>query len=257
MDKKNIFFLEVGINHFGKVKEANKYLNYFLNSQFNYLTFMLQTEKFYKKYIKKINFHLPRSFYEKAIKLSHKKNKKIGIAVCDLKTFEPLSNLNFDFYKLLSVGINQFDLIGFLNKKNKSVFVSTGFNVTDSKIKKCLKTFKSKKKINLLHSPMTYNPNELNLNRIDDLRNKFKLPVGYSNHNNDKNTLNIVSVYKPSSVFVYCKSRKKNRVYPDDGHAFYLDELDAIIQNYAKYYLMSTKSKKIKKINIFANKFKF
>ena len=46
--------LEVGINHFGKVKEANKYLNYFLKSKFNYLTFMLQTEKFYKKYRKNV-----------------------------------------------------------------------------------------------------------------------------------------------------------------------------------------------------------
>ena len=114
-----MIILEVGINHFGKTKEANKYLNYFLKSKFNYLTFMLQTEKFYKKYEKKINFHLPISFYKKALRLSHKKNKKIGIAVCDLKTFKPLSNLNFDFYKLLGISINNKDLISKLKNKIK------------------------------------------------------------------------------------------------------------------------------------------
>ena len=65
MDKKNIFFLEAGINHFGKIKEANEYLNYFLNSKFNYLTFMLQTEKFYNKYKRKINFHRPITYRSK------------------------------------------------------------------------------------------------------------------------------------------------------------------------------------------------
>ena len=54
---KIMMILEVGINHFGKIKEANKYLNYFLKSKFNYLTFMLQSEKFYKKYRRKIDFN--------------------------------------------------------------------------------------------------------------------------------------------------------------------------------------------------------
>ena len=74
---------------------------------------------------------LPKSFYERAIKLSHKKNKKIGIAVCDTKTYKPLSNLNFDFYKLLSIAINEEDLIKDLKKKKKQVFISTGSKVTD------------------------------------------------------------------------------------------------------------------------------
>tara|TARA_B100000029_G_C17310477_1_gene864199 strand:+ start:87 stop:416 length:330 start_codon:yes stop_codon:yes gene_type:complete len=64
---KTMMILETGINHFGKIKEANEYLNYFLKSKFNYLTFMLQSEKFYKKYKRKIDFKLPKSFYEKAL----------------------------------------------------------------------------------------------------------------------------------------------------------------------------------------------
>jgi len=36
--------LEVGINHFGKLSEANYYLNFFLKSNFKYLTFQIQSK---------------------------------------------------------------------------------------------------------------------------------------------------------------------------------------------------------------------
>ena len=81
--------LEAGINHFGKISEASKLLNFFLKSNFKHLTFMIHNKNFYEKMRKKINFILPKSFYANAIKLAHKKNKKIGLSVCDFKTYEP------------------------------------------------------------------------------------------------------------------------------------------------------------------------
>ena len=223
-----MIILEVGINHFGKIKEANKYLNYFLKSKFNYLTFMLQTEKFYEKYRKKIDFHLPKSFYERAIKLSHKKNKKIGIAVCDLKTFKPLSNLNFDFYKLLGLSINNKDLINELRKKKKKVFISLSKG-SNQKIKKCLNYFKNKNKLNLIYTSMSYDHADLNLKRITDLKKRFKLPVGYGHHYNNSFPLFLSLFHKPSFYFVYIKSfSKRNRKYPDDDHAFLTKDLNKL-----------------------------
>ena len=253
------FYIEAGINHFGKAKEANKILNYFLKSKFTNLTFMIQTNEFYSAQKSKgLDFQLSKSFYEQAIKKCHKNKKKIGLSVCSLESFEKYKNLDFDFYKLLSIAINNFGLIEEIKKKNKPVYISTGINGTDTNIKKCLKSFKPLKKLHLLHTPMTYNLIELNLSRINDLRNKFNLPVGFSNHNNDKNILNFLIFFKPAYIFVYCKTKSKNkRVYPDDGHAFFFDELDKILINYFKYLKLSLKSKKIKKVNIFANEFKF
>ena len=223
-----MIILEVGINHFGKIKEANKYLNYFLKSKFNYLTFMLQTEKFYEKYRKKIDFHLPKSFYERAIKLSHKKNKKIGIAVCDTKTYKPLSNLNFDFYKLLGISINNKDLIDELRKRKKKIFISLSKG-SDKKIKKCLKYFKNKNKLNLIYTSMSYKPSDLNLKRINDLKKKFKLPVGYGHHYNKSFPLFLSLFYKPSFCFAYIKFfSKKDRRYPDDAHAFLTKDLNKL-----------------------------
>ena len=117
------FFLEAGLNHLGSLKEANMMLNFFLKSKFKYLTFMIHSKEFYKKMKKRINYNLPRSFYEKAIKLAKKNNKKIGLSVCDFETFKNYYDLNFDFYKLLGISINDKYLIQKLKKKNKKIYI--------------------------------------------------------------------------------------------------------------------------------------
>ena len=71
-----MLILEVGINHFGKPYEAKKFLDFFLNSKFTHLSFMIQTAQFYKNFENKINFKLTNSFYKKAILLAHKKKKE-------------------------------------------------------------------------------------------------------------------------------------------------------------------------------------
>ena len=144
-----------------------------------------------------------------------------------------------------------------LKKKNKPIFISTGHRASDNDIKKCLKRFSKKNKITLLHSPMTYLPQEIFLRRVIELRKKFKLKVGYSNHNNDINNIYLLSAYEPDAIFLYCKQRrKKGRVYPDDEHAFYFKELKNFMQNYLNYNLMHKKIKKIKQVKIFTDELK-
>ena len=53
------------------------------------------------------------------------------------------------------------------------------------------KAFKSNKKITILHTPMTYDLSKLILIKLYYLKNL--ITSGYSNHNNDFNTLNILS----------------------------------------------------------------
>ena len=42
--------LEVGLNHFGKVSESKKYLEFFLKSDFKFLTYQIQKKSFYNKF---------------------------------------------------------------------------------------------------------------------------------------------------------------------------------------------------------------
>tara|TARA_B100001250_G_C19756258_1_gene770241 strand:+ start:474 stop:1259 length:786 start_codon:yes stop_codon:yes gene_type:complete len=256
-DKK--FFLEAGVNHFGKISYVNKILNFFIKSNFQNITFMIHFEKFYKKFDKKgINFKLSNKFYSHIINYCKKRKKKFGFSVCDVETFKTVSNIKVDFYKLLSVGINNQELIKMLKKKNKPIYISTGFNSNEKKINNCIRLFGKSKNIRLLHSPMTYQSNELNLNKINIFKKKFKLPIGYSNHFNSKEIFKVLSSYNPDSIFIYCKPiKKRGRVYPDDQHAFYFDELQQILANYNEIKKMhSPLSKKRLKINIFKNEIK-
>ena len=61
------------------------------------------------------------------------------------------------------------------------------------------------------------------------------------------------------TVYFYTASRqkKKNRIYPDDQHAFFIDAIEEIVKEYLKYLDINNYSKKIKKVSIFKNEFKF
>jgi sialic acid synthase SpsE len=221
--------LEVGINHFGSVSLANSYLDFFLKSDFEYLTFQIQTEKFYKKFFKKINFELPVKFYFDAIEKAKNKNKKIGLAVCDVNSFKKYENLNFDFYKLLGISINNYKLIDMLSLKKKEVFISLAKG-TDNKIYNCIKRFNSKNKLRLIYTSMSYEPKDLNLKRINYLKKKFKIPVGYGHHYKDETAIFCAKTFNIPFIFLYVKNFKKdNRKFPDDQHAFFIKDLDILI----------------------------
>jgi hypothetical protein len=56
---------------------------------------------------------------------------------------------------------------------------------------------------------------------------------------------------------VYCKpKKKKSRIYPDDKHALFLDELDKMRNDYISCLSMNELSRNVKKVNIFKDEFK-
>lgn len=224
-----MLILEVGINHFGKSKEAKKFLDFFLNSKFTHLTFMIHTSQFYKNFENKIKFKLNNNFYKKALSLAHKKNKKIGLAVCDHVSFSEVSNIKFDFYKLLSIGINNKFLIQDLDKKNKEIYISLGKG-TNNNIKNCINSFSNKKNLKLLYTSMSYDPRDINLKRIIDLKKRFNLSVGYGHHYHSDTAIILSSYYNADFTFVYIKNSLKNprRVFPDHKHAIEISHLNKL-----------------------------
>lgn len=220
-----MIILEVGINHFGSIKEANDYLKFFFKSDFKYLTFQIQTKKFYQKN-KKINFELPISFYKKALDKAQQHNKKIGLAVCCARSFKKYENLSFNFYKLLSIAINNFQLIDTLSKFKKKIFISLGKG-TNKNILKCLNRFSKKNNLNLIYTSMSYSPKDLNLSRINILKKIFRLPVGYGHHYKNNIPLYFLKIFKADYLFIYIKKKeKRGRIYPDDTHAIEIDKLN-------------------------------
>lgn len=222
-----MIILEAGLNHLGNIKIANKMLRHFLSSNSKHLTFMLHNKKFYQS-SKKNNYKLPKSFYKKALVLAHKKNKKIGLSVCDTKTFNELSDLKFDFYKLLGIAINNKHLIQQLKKKKKSVYISLAKG-SDASIQKCLKLFESKSRLNLIYTSMSYSEKDIDINRINYLKDKFRLPVGYGHHFKNFLPIYLSTYLKPDFYFFYIKLRSNLKLrYPDNDHALFENELDKV-----------------------------
>jgi len=252
-------YLEAGLNHFGSEREAKTILNFFLDSQFKYLSFMLHRKEFYEYQIKKnkINFFLSKKFYIDALRLAHKKGKKIGLAVCDNKTFIDLEKINFDFYKILGVSINDNSLIKKILEKNKFTFISLAKG-SDENIKKCLSQIKYKRKIKLIYTSMSYDPKDTSLSRISYLKEKFKLPVGYGHHYRNINTIILSTFFDPSFYFFYIKRRNSNKkkVYPDNDHAFFFDELNELIDIIKESTYLVNNKKINTKIKLDAEKIK-
>tara|TARA_B100000575_G_scaffold289999_1_gene292826 strand:+ start:315 stop:1073 length:759 start_codon:yes stop_codon:yes gene_type:complete len=237
--------LEAGINHFGKLNEANKLLSFFLKSNFKYLTFMIQTDEFYKKNKKKINFELPLAFYNKALRQAKKKNKYIGLSVCDPETYNKYLNIKFDFYKLLGIAINNKELISKLRVKKKNIYISLAKG-NDKKIDNCIKYFRDKKFLRFIYTNMSYDPNDLFLKRIQYLKKKYKISTGYGHHYNNEIPIYISKVLGSEFLFIYIKNFHKKRIfYPDDTHAFFTKDLHILEKNLKTLDILLSNRKKI------------
>ena len=248
MNKTQII-IEVGMNHMGNIHKAKKYFNFFLKSEYKKITFQINTPQYYKKkpYI------LKRSFYENILKLAKKNNKQVGLAVCDINTFKPLSNLKFDFYKLLSISINDKKLIDLLKKTKKEVYISLGI-ADNYKIKKCLKQFGKKNRLRLVYTNFSYDAKDLNLKTITNLKHLYNLKVGYGHHYNNLIPIILSKALDYDFIFLYIKSKKINKSdknLPDDLHAVDINDLNKINLKLEEVSKMLKNDKINKKIKIF------
>ena len=240
--------LEVGLNHFGNLKESKKYLNFFLKSDFKFITYQIQKEIFYKKF----NFKLPIDHYKYLINQVHKKNKKIGLAVADIKSCQDIAKLNFDFYKILSVSLSDKKLVKFIKKFKKPVFVSCG-TASNSQIQRCVSSFNNleKKNLKLIHTSLSYEDVDQNLKRIQLLEN-FHQQLSYGHHYKNYLPLIMMTYSDIEYFFVYIKTTdSKRRVYPDDKHAFSFKSLEKIKKIISECKnLLGSKNKRNKHIKI-------
>ena len=211
-------------------------------------TIMIHTHEYY---VKNPHHIIKKSVYENIIKICKKNKKKIGLSVCDIKTFTELEKLNFDFYKLLSISNTNIELINMLKLKKKHIYISTGLSSL-KKVKKSIELFKNYKKKSILHTPMTYDGSKLNFHKINLFKKLFKIKTGYSNHSNNVNTVYALSAYEPSEIFIYTKPNINKKInFPDDKHSFSIDKLENIKLNYLECLGTHRISKETNKTKIF------
>ena len=210
LKKNKIYFIaEAGINHNGNLSlakklvyaakkagaDAVKFQSFFADE------FISKKNEIYELGIKRKKINIYNLFKKTEFKKSWYKKinnycKKIKIdfisSISDKTSSDYYFSLNKKIVKIASEDIINYPLLKYLaNQKKKIFIVSTGM-ASAEEISSAIKLLEKKNKIILMHCVSLY-PTKLkesNINRINSLRKKFKVEVGYSDH-----TLGVESMY--------------------------------------------------------------
>jgi N,N'-diacetyllegionaminate synthase len=201
MKKNKIYIIaEIGLNHNGNINLAKRMISaaklagadavkfqsfkteeFMSNTKIIYTYGKNKTKENMFKMFKRLEF---KNYWYKLLKNFCKK-KKIDFltSVADIDNLKRYLSINPKIIKLASEDLINFKLLKAVSKTNKYIILSTGM-ADDDEIKSALKHFKNKKKLVLLHCVSLYpTENKLtNLMRINSLKEKYKVKVGYSDH---------------------------------------------------------------------------
>ena len=90
---------EIGLNHNGDTKYADKYLDFLLQQDIDAITFQIREPEFYL-HAEKSHLSLSLEYYSKARDKVRHAGKKIGIALSDISLLSFFESINIDFYKI-------------------------------------------------------------------------------------------------------------------------------------------------------------
>ena len=148
-----------------------------------------------EKYCKKIRINFLLSFF-------------------DHKSVKYINKFNMDYIKIPSGEITNFPLLRNVAKTKKKIILSTGM-ANLHEIDNALKVFKNfkilKKNITILHCTTDYptKPEDVNLNAMLTIKDKFKCNVGYSDHTADYNASLYASVLGATIIEKHFTINKK------------------------------------------------
>lgn len=202
---KVIIIAEAGVNHNGSLTKAKKLIDIASKAGADFVKFQTyKTEEMTTKnaiktpYQKKFSneksqfkmlkdYELSESNFIFLRKYCVKKNIKFLSSPFDIKSATFLNKLKMKYIKIPSGEITNYPLIEHIAGFNKDIILSTGMSIV-KEIHDAIMIFKKNKKfnksINLLHCTSAYPTpfNEININAMLMLKNKFKLNVGLSDH---------------------------------------------------------------------------
>lgn len=204
-DNEPIFIVaEAGVNHNGNVALGKKLIDLAKDAGADAVKFQtFKTEKIVTSYAEKAGYQkettgVSELQYEMLKKLELKDEefmelfnyaKKRSViflsSAFDRESVDLLNDLGVPAFKIASGEITNFPLLKYVAEKRKPVILSTGMS-TISEIGDALKVIRENgtKDIVLLHCVTSYpaKKEEANLKVIESLRQKFKLPIGFSDH---------------------------------------------------------------------------
>lgn len=193
---RTLIIAEIGNNHNGSFKEAIKGIKEAKKANADCVKFQMieptnlvhaklktynhaKSHKYQIERLKQVQFSLDQ-FIELS-RIARKNKLKFCLSIFDNHSIKKIEN-HVDYFKISSGDINNFQLLNSLSKVKKPVIISTGASDT-KEIEKALNFF-TKNKPAILHCVSSYPApnNDLNLNSIKYLKDKFENEIGYSDH---------------------------------------------------------------------------
>ncbi|MBT6673505.1 MAG: hypothetical protein HOB13_12295 [Lentimicrobiaceae bacterium] len=218
---------EIGLNHNGDTKYADKYLDFLLQQDIDAITFQIREPEFYL-HAEKSHLSLSLEYYSKARDKVRHAGKKIGIALSDISLLSFFESINIDFYKIIRNDPNDKDFLNmFLSATNKSIFISTGM-CSIERIDEIANY--NDNRISLIHTQLSNDINNVNLTMIKTLQNRYNQSVAYGHHCENINVLYLSLTYNISDIFFYVKGNML-KYHPDENHAVQLDNITDIVSN--------------------------
>lgn len=240
---KPYFIAEVSSNHNLSLNRCKRIIQEAKNSGFDAVKFQLFKIEglFHESILKKSKSHRQRKKWElplyfiPQLKKECVKNKiKFGCTPFYLSAVDELKPY-VDFFKISSYEILWEDLLIKCAKTKKPIIISTGM-ANFKEVSNAIKILKlnGAKKIYLLHCVSEYPANykNLNLNSINFLREKFKIPIGWSDHTRDALIIKeIIDFYKVNIIEFHIDLDTKGYEYKQ-GHCWLPNEIKKITNFY-------------------------
>ncbi len=240
---------EIGINHLGSEIRAKRMVNQLLKKKIDAITFQIPSKDFINNFKIKTK-ELRIEFYQRIIKIIHKKKKKVGFAISDKKLVKKLDKFGCDFWKILSRDFYNDNLLSSIKKTKKKTFISTGF----SNLRE-IKNLQNKFGRNsfFIHTALSHRYEDVNLEAIKLMKKRInKKKIAFGLHSPDIKILYYAQIYNPISIFFYVKT-SENIEFPDNKHAIEISNINSVVENLNSLKLSLGDGTK-RKINI-KNKF--
>ena len=207
MKSRVLVIAEAGVNHNGDITIAKKMIKVAAESGADYVKFQtFNVDKLVSKeaklaYYQKINLNqktlsqynmlkkleIPINWYSKLIDYANEKKIKFLSTGFDEESIDLLNSYKLDFFKIPSGEITNKPYLEHIAKKKKPVLLSTGMSNLEEVGKALsilLKFGLNKKLITVMHCNSEYPTpfEDVNLNAMIDIKNKFDVRIGYSDH---------------------------------------------------------------------------
>lgn len=189
---------EIGINHNGSLKDAKRLIDMAVSNGCNAVKFQKRTvDVVYSKeelerprpnVFGETNGDLKRGLefgleeYKEIDEYCKQKNIMWFVSCWDKGSVDFIDQFNPPCYKIASASLTDDELLKYTKSKGKPILLSTGMS-TMEEIEHAMEILGEENTI-IYHCTATYpsNSNEINLNCIKTLKERFSCPVGYSGH---------------------------------------------------------------------------